>query len=627
MGEPEADEPGAPDAAQRFAEAAIARLAALRAAEALDEDAVVAADAALDQARAELHHHLAGASPLGGLTALAARAGLPEDEAELLTVAIGVEHRERLQRQLAELTGERDRYRLELGMLALLLGEGARGAAIAGPSSALQRAALVAVEPARTFGRATVRVEPRVLWALAGDRAPDPDLPVDVELLVGSPGEPSGTGRPAVLVHGPDRARRRQRAIELLGGESCLAVRAPTGERAWAALVREATLAGASVLVEVDPAAGLDAAGNRWIERAGHLHWGLSSPVPLDLGALPHLDWRESTAAEHDPTPEEWAHVLGPDVPMVHRLTADQLDRMRVAMAAHDGDFDTAFRRLTNPKLDDLANHLRPRAGWDDLVLSPNRVARLHDLVNRYRHARRVYDEWGFPASPSRGMVALFSGPSGTGKTLAAEVVAGDLGLDLYRLDLSGVVSKWIGETEKNLDELFDAASTGNFLLFFDEADALFGKRGEVDRAQDKYANLETSYLLQRLERYDGAVVMATNYEKNIDPAFMRRIHVRIDFALPTRDERLRIWQRHSEPGPLAGDVDLEWLAEHFELSGAAIRNSIIDAAFFAAADGTDISMAALVRGIALEMRKVGRLVLPEEFGAWFDTAAAVSAE
>jgi SpoVK/Ycf46/Vps4 family AAA+-type ATPase len=404
-------------------------------------------------------------------------------------------------------------------------------------------------------------------------------------------------------------------------------VAAPSSERAWAALVREATLAGAGLLVEVDPAEGIDAAGRRWIERATHLRWALSSRTPIDFDDLPHRDWRESAADEHDPSPAEWAHVLGPDVPMVHRLTAEQLDRMRLAMAAHDGDFDAAFRRLTSPKLEALATHLRPRAGWDDLVLSPGRVDRLHDLVNRYRMARRVYDEWGFAASPSRGLVALFSGPSGTGKTLAAEVVAGQLGLDLYRLDLSSVVSKWLGETEKNLDALFDAAGTGNFLLFFDEADALFGKRGEVDSAQDKYANVETSYLLQRLERYDGVVVMATNYEKNIDTAFMRRIHVRIDFAMPTRDERLRIWQGNTAPGRLDDDVDLEWLADRFELSGAAIRNAVIDAAFLAATDDAPIGMSALVRGIALELRKLGRLVLPEEFGEWFDAAAAVIAD
>src|SRR6185369_15127162 len=141
--------------------------------------------------------------------------------------------------------------------------------------------------------------------------------------------------------------------------------------------------------------------------------------------------------------------------------------------------------------------------------------------------------EWGFTATPSRGLVALFVGPSGTGKTMAAEIVAGELGLDVYKLDLSSVVSKYIGETEKNLEEVFDAASAGNLLLFFDEADALFGKRSEVRDARDRYANIEVSYLLQRLEVYDGLVVMATNFERNVDDAFLRRIHVRVEFTLP----------------------------------------------------------------------------------------------
>jgi SpoVK/Ycf46/Vps4 family AAA+-type ATPase len=186
------------------------------------------------------------------------------------------------------------------------------------------------------------------------------------------------------------------------------------------------------------------------------------------------------------------------------------------------------------------------------------------------------------------------------------------------------VVSKWIGETEKNLDELFAAAGAGNFVLFFDEADALFAKRGEVSDSHDRYANVETSYLLQRLERYEGVVILATNYEKNIDDAFMRRIHVRIDFVLPDEPARLAIWRHHTSQGPrLAADVDLALFAKRFELPGAAILNAIVDAAFLAASradlDATaEIDLASLVRGVAREMRKMGRLVTPGQFGEWF---------
>ena len=162
----------------------------------------------------------------------------------------------------------------------------------------------------------------------------------------------------------------------------------------------------------------------------------------------------------------------------------------------------------------------------------------MRSIVERTRHPRQVYEQWGFQATPSSGVVALFSGPSGTGKTLAAEIIAGELGLDLFKLDLSSVVSKYIGETEKNLEIIFDAASAGNAVLFFDEADSLFGKRSEVKDARDRYANIEVSYLLQRLEAHDGLVIMATNFEKNIDDAFLRRIHVRVAFAVPGPEER-----------------------------------------------------------------------------------------
>ena len=190
-------------------------------------------------------------------------------------------------------------------------------------------------------------------------------------------------------------------------------------------------------------------------------------------------------------------------MPRSHPLTADQLEPVGRAFVATGGDLDAAVRRLVSGRLEQLARRIRPHRSWDDLVLSGDRTAVLRTIVDRYQHAEQVYDEWGFAASvSSRGIVSLFSGPSGTGKTLAAEVVAGALGLDLFKIDLSSVVSKYIGETEKNLEEIFDAASAGNLVLFFDEADALFGKRSEVKDSRDRYANIEVSYLLQRLEAY-----------------------------------------------------------------------------------------------------------------------------
>src|SRR6185369_7694969 len=207
---------------------------------------------------------------------------------------------------------------------------------------------------------------------------------------------------------------------------------------------------------------------------------------------------------------------------------------------------------------------------------------------------RLVLDEWGFGARLplGSGVNVLFSGPSGTGKTMAAQVVAGALGLDLYRIDLSRVVSKYIGETEKNLGTIFDEAQSSNAILFFDEADALFGKRSEVKDAHDRYANIEVAYLLQRIESYDGVAIMATNLRQNIDEAFTRRLDFLVDFPFPETEYRHRIWATHFPPeAPLASDVDLMEIAEHYRLAGGNIRNVALAAAYLAAANGGAISM------------------------------------
>jgi SpoVK/Ycf46/Vps4 family AAA+-type ATPase len=286
------------------------------------------------------------------------------------------------------------------------------------------------------------------------------------------------------------------------------------------------------------------------------------------------------------------------------------------------GDLDAAVRRLSSGRLDRITQRIRPSRTWDDIVVSAHRLQLLQSVAYRYRHSNLVYDEWGFSPTPSRGLVAMFSGPSGTGKTLAAEIIANELGLDVFKLDLSAVVSKYIGETEKNLEQVFDAASAGNSVLFFDEADALFGKRSEVKDARDRYANIEVSYLLQRLESYDGLVILATNFEKNIDDAFMRRIHVRVVFAIPEVAEREAIWRRNLPVAAPIDDVDVVWLAERFELSGGSIRNAAVQAAFAAASAGTPITMESAVAGVAHEFRKMGRLIKQKEFGEYYALVA-----
>ncbi len=268
-------------------------------------------------------------------------------------------------------------------------------------------------------------------------------------------------------------------------------------------------------------------------------------------------------------------------------------------------------------KLASLARQIRPVYTWDDIVLPEDRLEQLRDIVNHARYRALVFDTWGFgrKLSHGKGLNVLFSGPSGTGKTMAAEIMAGDLGLHLYKIDLARVVSKYIGETEKNLSAIFTEAETSNAILFFDEADAIFGRRSEVHDAHDRYANIETSYLLQKMEEYEGITILATNFKRNMDEAFVRRIQYAVDFPLPEKHHRHDIW-RKSWPTelPLARDIDFDSLSGRFELSGGNIRNICLSAAFIAAADGKTVTMNHLVRATRGEYRKMGKLMMGGEF-------------
>jgi hypothetical protein len=250
--------------------------------------------------------------------------------------------------------------------------------------------------------------------------------------------------------------------------------------------------------------------------------------------------------------------------------------------------------------------------GWDDLVLPRATLERVRDIVGAIRFRTRVYAEWGFERHLGHrvGLAALFAGPSGTGKTMTAGIIAADVGLDLYRIELSGVVSKYIGETEKNLDKIFAAARSANAILFFDEADALFGKRSEVKDAHDRYANVEVAYLLQKLESHPGVVILATNLARNLDAAFSRRLHYVVEFPKPDEPQRHQLWLRMLDRAttPLADDVDLDFLAKHFDAPGGDIRTVALDAAFSAAGADRAIEMADLVHAMARQLRKSGRM-------------------
>src|SRR3954464_15430513 len=284
---------------------------------------------------------------------------------------------------------------------------------------------------------------------------------------------------------------------------------------------------------------------------------------------------------------------------------------------AQAGDLDLAARQASSSRLGELAARLPPGYRWEDLVV-PERQRELLQSISAYlRHRDRVLSEWGYERTVARtqGLKVLFAGESGTGKTMAAQVLAAELGLEIFRVDLATTVSKYIGETEKNLDRIFGAAEGSNAILFFDEADALFGKRSEVGDSHDRYANIEVAYLLQKMEGYPGAVILATNFRRNIDDAFVRRLDFVIDFPFPEADDRRRIWDRVlPEQAPRADDVDLDFLAERFKLSGGAIRNCSLAAAFQAADDDGSISMRHLVKAVAQEYGKQGRLTLEADF-------------
>jgi len=277
-------------------------------------------------------------------------------------------------------------------------------------------------------------------------------------------------------------------------------------------------------------------------------------------------------------------------------------------------DIEEACHIHSNQKLSQLTQRVQPKHNWDDIILTDTIKEKLKELIDMFKNKHIVYNYWGFhnKLSLGKGISALFYGEPGTGKTLACEIIAYELGMDLYKIDISTIVSKYVGETEKNLSNIFEQAECSNAILFFDEADAIFGKRTEVRDAHDKYANIETSYLLQRIDEYNGVVILATNFSKNIDPAFERRLHFSINFPFPDENSRLEIW-KHIFPKetPLANDINFTMLAKELTVSGGNIKNIALLAAFYTAeAHGMDgiITMEHIMQAAKSEFEKIGRV-------------------
>jgi hypothetical protein len=374
---------------------------------------------------------------------------------------------------------------------------------------------------------------------------------------------------------------------------------------------------------ELDPGA-TEQAGvlGRFLARSHGLFWLDTPQVRTDLGrnmlvvnvARPtaveqRQAWATSLGKEvFDPSPTKLSGQFNLNLSTIQQVAQTALSQAAGSHQELDSEVWDICLARTSPQLGGLAQHLESKATWDDIVLPEREFHLLRQIAGQVGQRGRVYDEWGFREKMNRGfgINALFAGESGTGKTMAAEVIANDLGLHLYRIDLSSVVSKYIGETEKNLRRLFDAADDGGAILFFDEADALFGKRSEVKDSHDRYANIEINYLLQRMEAYRGLAVLATNMKSALDQAFLRRLRFILNFPFPGLPERRAIWAGVFPSATPTSGLNYDWLAR-LNLTGGSIHNVAINAAFTAAQIGEAVTMEIVLDAARAEFRKLER--------------------
>jgi hypothetical protein len=509
-------------------------------------------------------------------------------------------------------------------------------------------------DPDRPFPGRALRVPDRVVSFLLGDDAPDPALAPVIDTVPDVPwGDPSplvraiDEGVTLAYLREPATGSGRVLAAEALRltGHRPLVIelsrlaKEPDPTRLARLAVREARLAGAGIVA--GPAAVLR-------ERPELLQHLVATPRPLLVVGDVSWDpgWTRQPpllVAVPSSTQEErrtvWRFALSGSASDGDVLEATAQFRLRpedVARAAQSARIQSTLqpghqvtahhlrlgaRSENGSALERLARRIEPTVSWADLVLPPHVLTALEEVALRARHRERVLVDWRMRPGGGRGVgvAALFAGDSGTGKTMSAEVIAHDLDLELYVVDLATVVDKYVGETEKNLERIFAAAAGVNAVLLFDEADAVFGKRSEVRDAHDRYANVESAYLLQRMESFDGLAILATNLRANIDDAFTRRLDVMVDFPLPDATHRRFLWDRCLGPTVRRDpDVDLSFAADAFELAGGSIRSAAITAAYLAAADAGVIGMRHVVTAVQREYRKLGRLCLESEFGPYW---------
>jgi hypothetical protein len=534
------------------------------------------------------------------------------------------------------------------------------------PEAALRRWRLIEVGAGSTLVFSPLRIDERILHYLLGINYLDDRL----RGLIGrvrstAPLVPSqerqaeqiaslwscpalGTSLPVIQLYGPetsDKGDVADAACNKLGWDlyAVSAQDLPADPRELQAFIRlwerEAILNRAVLLLDCDGLDPADSPHERAVDRFVESTAGL-----LILSGRERRPGRQRSMVSVDvvrPAPQEqkilWQQTLGEmsaglkghidtltaqfnlNASGIRSAGAEVAGLISRAVAEEQGDrLWDACRTQSRSRMDELAQRVVSPAGWDDLVLPATQLQTLYDLLSHVRQRAKVYEQWGFAAKSSRGLgiTALFAGASGTGKTLAAEVLANELRLDLYRIDLSQVVNKYIGETEKNLRRVFDAAEDGAAVLLFDEADALFGKRSEVKDSHDRYANIEVSYLLQRMEDYRGLAILTTNLKDALDTAFLRRIRFIVNFPFPDAAQRAEIWQRiFPQATPLEG-VDVARLAR-LNVAGGNIRNIALNAAFLAADAGGPVRMSHLLRAARSEYAKLERPLTVGEIGSW----------
>ncbi|HSL00273.1 MAG TPA: ATP-binding protein [Rubrobacteraceae bacterium] len=597
--------------------------------------------------------------PPPALETLCAAFGLSAFERAVLLACAGVELDSTFAGRCAAAQGDARRTCPTFGLVLAALPE-AHWSALS-PASALRRWRLVEVGAGETLTTSPLRISERVLHYLTGVQHLDGSLEgflAPVRLPVELPPSQRTHVERIVDLWSDDQIPS---AIQLCGGEgssreavaaaACASLglglyamraedipAAPAEREALARLwEREAVLSRSALLLDHDRTEGAESIRGATAfaeETQGMIFVSARDPVRSSRRRFVRLDVRGPSAAEQRSL---WRGVLGPsagdlngklgeitaqfslDPQTIRAAGAEALDALSRRPEGELGSFLwEACRSQARSRLDDLAQHIESAAAWEDLILPDLQKSVLREVLANVRQRARVYDAWGFAGKGSRGLgiSALFVGSSGTGKTMAAEVLAGELHLDLYRIDLSQVVSKYIGETEKNLRRVFDAAEEGGAVLLFDEADALFGKRSEVKDSHDRYANIEVSYLLQRMESYRGLAILTTNMKGELDPAFLRRLRFIVRFPFPSTAGRARIWERIFPPETPTDGLDVRKLAR-LNVAGGNIRNIAVQAAFLAADEGGPVRMNHLLRAAYTECAKLERPLTEAEIGGW----------